>query len=358
MAERKDTPFTGEHFAAWCEKMVGQPYWYGGCVYKCTQSLLNRKAKQYPYHYTSSRMKRYKDDIAQKKVCADCIGGAKGYAWTNGGQGVLEAIGTDKGISNKSGANGCPDKGANSMFAWAKSKGMEWGTIDTLPEIIGLALQTDGHVGYYVGNGYAVEWRGFNYGCVHTKVKERKWKYWYKLPFIQYGETAADVPAPEIALGSRLFKRSMEGSDVKALQELLMQLGYTLPKYGADAKFGAETEKALRAFQKEAGLTVDGKYGDRTHAELMDAVADDDGQPENPEQPAQGDPTPAGTTVVIVSEGGKVNIRCGNGTEYARLSAVAPGSTFPLVATAQNGWHAIVIGSRVGWVSGSFSRIV
>lgn len=33
MAERKDTPFTGEHFAAWCEKMVGQPYWYGGVVY-------------------------------------------------------------------------------------------------------------------------------------------------------------------------------------------------------------------------------------------------------------------------------------------------------------------------------------
>ena len=46
MAERKDTPFTGEHFAAWCEKMVGQPYWYGSCVYKCTQNLLDRKAKQ------------------------------------------------------------------------------------------------------------------------------------------------------------------------------------------------------------------------------------------------------------------------------------------------------------------------
>ena len=65
MAERKDTPFTGEHFAAWCEKMVGQPYWYGGVVYKCTQNLLNRKAKQYPAHYTSSRMKRYKDDISK-----------------------------------------------------------------------------------------------------------------------------------------------------------------------------------------------------------------------------------------------------------------------------------------------------
>ena len=46
MAERKDTPFTGEHFAAWCEKMVGQPYWYGSCVYKCSQSLLDRKTKR------------------------------------------------------------------------------------------------------------------------------------------------------------------------------------------------------------------------------------------------------------------------------------------------------------------------
>ena len=93
MAERKDTTFTSEHFAAWCEKMVGQPYWYGGVVYKCTQNLLDRKAKQYPAHYTSGRMKRYKDEIAKKKVCADCVGGCKGYAWTNGGVGVLEAIG-------------------------------------------------------------------------------------------------------------------------------------------------------------------------------------------------------------------------------------------------------------------------
>ena len=211
---------------------------------------------------------------------------------------------------------------------------------------------------YYVGNGYAVEWRGFSYGSVRTKVKDRKWKYWYKLPFIQYREADAEIPAPEIALGSRLLKRGMVGSDVKALQELLMQLGYALPKHGADAEFGSETEKALLAFQKKAGLEADGKYGDKTHAALMDAVADDDGQPDMPEQPAPNEPAPAGTTVVIVSEGGKVNVRCGNGTEYERLSTVAPGSTFPLVATAQNDWHAIVIGSRVGWVSGKFAKII
>ena len=116
-----------------------------------------------------------------------------------------------------------------------------------------------------------------------------------------------------------------------------MQLGYALPKYGADAEFGVETEKALLAFQKKAGLEADGKYGDKTHAALMDAVADDDGQPETPEQPAPEEPAPVGTTAVIISEDGNVNVRCGNGTEYARISAVAPGTVLEYVATACHG---------------------
>ena len=147
MSERINTPFTNEHFASWCQKMVGQPYWYGTCVYKATSSLLSRKSNQYPSHYGSSRTSRYKQDIANKAVVSDCIGGCKGYAWTGGGQGVLEAIGTDKSISSKYGSNGCPDYGANSMFTWAKKKGMDWGTIETLPEIPGVALYKDGHAG-------------------------------------------------------------------------------------------------------------------------------------------------------------------------------------------------------------------
>lgn len=37
MADRINTPFTNEHFADWCQKMVGQPYWYGTCVYLTAQ---------------------------------------------------------------------------------------------------------------------------------------------------------------------------------------------------------------------------------------------------------------------------------------------------------------------------------
>ena len=61
----------------------------------------------------------------------------------------------------------------------------------------------------------------------------------------------------------------MSGDDVKALQELLMQLGYDLPKYGADGKFGSETKRAVIGFQTDEGLKADGLYGNLTHAALM-----------------------------------------------------------------------------------------
>lgn len=364
MSERINTPFTNEHFAAFCLSMLGQPYWYGTVVYKCTESLRSRKAKQYPSHYGSSRTARYKQDIAAKKVCADCVGGCKGYAWTNGGKGVVESIGTDKEYGSKYGANGCPDKSANGMFAYAKSKGMDWGSMNTLPDVVGIALHKDGHVGYTVGGGYAVEWRGFNYGCVKTKISGRGWTNWYKLPFIDYndGATAIDPPTT-VTLGSRQLSKGMVGADVKAMQELLMQLGYGLPKFGADGEFGSETERAVIMFQQNEAIKADGKYGSETHAAMMDAVADDDEgwndpAPEEPKAETPDVPKPVGATVVIVSEGGKVNVRMGNDTKYARISAVAPGVTLEYIATAPNGWNAVVIGSQIGWISGNYSKVI
>ena len=59
--------------------------------------------------------------------------------------------------------------------------------------------------------------------------------------------------------------------------------------------------------------------------------------------------------MTIVSSGGRVNVRVGNGTKYTRITAVKPGRTYPWVATAENGWHAVVVNARVGWVSGKYS---
>ena len=61
--------------------------------------------------------------------------------------------------------------------------------------------------------------------------------------------------------------------------------------------------------------------------------------------------------VVITCDGGTVNIRVGNDTKYARITAVEGGTALPYVATAENGWHAVIVGDRVGWVSGKYSKI-
>lgn len=272
---RVATPFTNEHFIAFCEKMLGKPYWYGTCLYKATNILLSRKTSQYPSSYSVSRMARYRQDIATNKIVADCIGAAKGYAWTGGGNGVLEAIGTEATYTSKYGSNGCPDKGANGMFTYAKSKGMDWGTIGTLPEIVGLALYKSGHVGYYAGNGYAIEWKGFSYGCVKTKVAGRGWTHWYRLPFIQYG----DVTIPDtnenpssVDVGTRTLRyvkgRAMlRGEDVLTLQARLRELGFDPGK--ADGVYGPVTAAAVIAFQSSQQLDADGVVGQVTHAALQ-----------------------------------------------------------------------------------------
>lgn len=273
---RADIPLTNEHFTAFCEKMLGQPYWYGCCLYKAADGLLSRKTNQYPSSYASSRMARYKQDISDRKVVADCIGGVKGYMWTDGGAGVLESIGTDKTYSSKYGSNGCPDKGANGMFTYAKNKGMDWGSIGTLPEIVGLALFKSGHIGYYAGGGYAIEWKGFSYGCVKTKVAGRGWTHWYKLPFLQYGDTSSTVPADggeEAAsgYGTRTLrcakgKTMLRGDDVLAVQARLAELGFD--PGNADGVYGPLTAAAIMAFQRSRGIEADGIVGPVTRREL------------------------------------------------------------------------------------------
>ena len=53
-----------------------------------------------------------------------------------------------------------------------------------------------------------------------------------------------------------------------------------------------------------------------------------------------------------------VNIRVGNGTDYARITAVPDGTVFEHIAIAVNGWHAVKVGSQIGWVSGKYSDII
>lgn len=67
-----------------------------------------------------------------------------------------------------------------------KSQFTQSGKIDTIPEIPGLAVWRSGHIGVYEGNGYALEFRGTDYGCVRTKLSERNFTHWGKISGVTY----------------------------------------------------------------------------------------------------------------------------------------------------------------------------
>lgn len=66
-----------------------------------------------------------------------------------------------------------------------------------------------------------------------------------------------------------LLKKGSTGDTVKALQILLIGLGYSCGKWGADGDFGSGTENALEAFQEDNDLETDGKCGGQTWAKLL-----------------------------------------------------------------------------------------
>lgn len=68
-------------------------------------------------------------------------------------------------------------------------------------------------------------------------------------------------PIPE----DQIFKRGAEGAAVESIQRLLGG-GLT-----ADGKLGRDTDRAIRAFQRQHGLKADGKVGPRTRAALYAA---------------------------------------------------------------------------------------
>lgn len=55
-----------------------------------------------------------------------------------------------------------------------------------MPETPGFAVWMDGHIGVYIRNGEVIEAQCTAYGVVKTKLSERGWTKWLKIPNIKY----------------------------------------------------------------------------------------------------------------------------------------------------------------------------
>ncbi len=101
-------------------------------------------------------------------------------------------------------------------------------------------------------------------------------------------------------------------------------------------------------------VTVDTARGSWQYWGWLRAVK----KPEPADPPPAETPPAKGPRVEIVSPGGRVNIRRGDGESFRRIRACEPGTRLEYVAAAANGWVAVRTGKEVGWVSPRFCRIL
>ncbi|MBP5976220.1 peptidoglycan-binding protein [Brasilonema sp. CT11] len=75
-----------------------------------------------------------------------------------------------------------------------------------------------------------------------------------------------------------ILKKGSQGPEVTRLQNLLNQADRKKnfgnpPPLHVDGEFGANTETAVKNFQKFYGLTIDGVVGSKTWAKLIEAAS-------------------------------------------------------------------------------------
>lgn len=108
---------------------------------------------------------------------ADCVGLIKGYGWYDDFSGTMNYR-----------SNGMNDVTASGMYAAAVEKG----SLDTMPDIPGIAIYREGHIGVYVGNGYVIHAANTYDGVIKTSVYSGSWTNWLKVPYITYIEDEID----------------------------------------------------------------------------------------------------------------------------------------------------------------------
>lgn len=133
-----------------------------------TDTLFQQKLKQHPLE-----VGRYEAFIRQNwlgRKTTDCAGLIKSYMWEENGRIPYKAK---------------TDVSANGMYNVAREKG----AINTMPDIPGICVWRQGHIGVYIGNRQVIEAKGTKYGVVQTPLRglgSNNWTHWLKVPYIEY----------------------------------------------------------------------------------------------------------------------------------------------------------------------------
>ena len=229
-------------------------YLWGTNGHKVTQSLIDSRFKSY---YSKNGWTRSEYDAitktwaARKLTVSDC-------------QGVEDAFSKSQTNANGNYVKYCTDKGLCSKI--------------NRKYVLGEAVfnGTDSrktHVGWVCGflpNGdvLVMEERGLKYGFVVTQMSKRSWKY-RGLMTKRYTYDGSTVQPENTGkpVFTRVLKHGRKGEDVIELKKLLIKAGYTkgiTTDTKSSGNYYGSTVSAVKAYQRDNGLTVDGKAGKNT----------------------------------------------------------------------------------------------
>lgn len=142
-----------------------------------TANELKRLEKTFGSHVTDKE--EYIKSHWLGRRTSDCVGLIKGYGWYDETSGTI-----------KYGTNGMKDVTADGMFNAAVEKG----PISTMPDVPGIAVWHQGHIGVYIGNGYVIHAANTYDGVIKTPITSSGWTHWLKVPYINYIEETEDNP--------------------------------------------------------------------------------------------------------------------------------------------------------------------
>lgn len=152
-----------------------------------------------------------------------------------------------------------------------------------------------------------------------------------------------------------LIKRGARGQEVKDLQQILLNMGYDLGPQGADGKFGPNTERAIRNFQKTQNLTQTGIIDQQTRNLLSlspsgTLFGTPTGQKPTKPKPSKTTPTPVKPVPVKVTQPvddkktkkpkGKFSSQVNRQLDYMRKNGILSNDRFTILDDKNNQVHA------------------
>lgn len=237
----------------------------------------------------------------------------------------------------------------NNYAEWCNPKGSDMSKMPKEPGVAVFKYSSSAgyitHVGYLWkpvnaskpnGDWYVIEAKGVLYGVVRTVFSTGGWNRWGKMTkYYDYSNntTAIDPVEEETNISISGLKKGDEGKAVSLLQQLLLNVGEVLPKYGIDGDFGSETQKALINFQTKNNIPTTG---------VVDAITESLLNTQH-------------KTVTIV--GGNCNVRVGPGLAHKSIGIAHKGDVYEYGGSTQNNWNQIIYKTEIAWVSGKYSEV-